>query len=346
MPTVPSPRAPTLPAPLPPAALVAGFVVVAALCASAAPLLVYSTTLATLGAVHVGTELRYVDERFGRRPRPALRAILGVLLAGIVGLRTLAVAKLIGPSLEIQLELLLVAALAVAVVPAVSRKGGARGAVAAAVAVVVGAGALLAPIDALIVLAVLHNATPVGFLAERLEGGRRTRALLACVVVFLLVPAALVAGAADPLLAPFGGARLDAALLRTGPLNAHLGVFVPRSLFGWSRAEHLFAAATYLQCCHYAVVIGVLPRLSRAGAPDAPAPLRPLVRWPSRRAFLALLVAAAGLSLWGFATEFGDARAVYGIAAALHAWVEVPVLLLALCGSERAGGDLPAGVAA
>ncbi len=164
--------------------------------------------------------------------------------------------------------------------------------------------------------------------------------------MFLLVPAALVAGVADPVLAPFGGARLDAALLRTGPLNAHIGVFVPRSLFGWSRAEHLFAAATYLQCCHYAVVIGVLPRLSRAGAPGAP---RPLVRWPSRRVFLAILVAAAGLSLWGFASAFGDARAVYGIAAALHAWVEVPVLLLALGGPGDPAGareDLPDGVAA
>ncbi len=343
MPPAPSPAAPTLRAPLPHPALVAGLVLVAALAASAAPLLVYSTTLATLGAVHVGTELRYVDERFGRRPRRSLRAILGILLAGIVGLRTLTVLGWTDPHEEIQLELLLVAALAIAVVPAVAGKGGAAGAVAAAVALVVGVGALLAPLDVLVVLAVLHNATPVGFLAERLEGAQRRRALLACGFVFLLVPAALVLGAADPLLALVGGRRVDAALLRTGPLDAHIGVFVPRSLFAWSRADHLFAAATYLQCCHYAVVIGVLPRLSRAGASGAP---RPLVRWPSRRAFTAILVAAAGVSLWGFAAAFGDARAVYGIAAALHAWVEVPVLLLALGGPARARDDLPAGVAA
>lgn len=343
MPPAPSPRAPTLPAPLPHPALVAGFVLVAAACASAAPLLVYSTTLATLGAVHVGTELRYVDERFGRRPRLPLRALLGILLAGIVGLRTLAVLRALPARVEVQLELLLVAALAVAVLPAVARRGGARGAVAAAVALIVGAGALLAPLDVLVVLAVLHNATPVGFLAERLEGAQRRRALLSCAIVFLLVPTALVAGVADPLLSPFGGPRLDTALLRTGPLDHHLGVFVPGSLFTWARAEHLFAAATYLQCCHYAVVIGVLPGLSPSGTPGA---ARPLVPWPSRGVFAAILVAAAGLSLWGFSRAFADARAIYGIAAALHAWVEVPVLLWALGGRGPGEADVGTGVAA
>jgi hypothetical protein len=49
---------------------------------------------------------------------------------------------------------------------------------------------------------------------------------------------------------------------------------------------------------------------------------------------VALAGAAIG-SLLLFAWSFRDARAAYGVLAAVHAWVEVPILLLALAPDRR-----------
>jgi hypothetical protein len=74
---------------------------------------------------------------------------------------------------------------------------------------------------------------------------------------------------------------------------------------------------------HYAVVLHVLPRLS-GGGETAGARLP----WP-RRGFVAGTAAAGALMAAAFAGDFVGARALYAVAAALHAWLEIPVLLLA-----------------
>jgi hypothetical protein len=312
----------TSPAPLAPGVLALGALVVAAsfVAASAAPLATYAVGLACLGLPHVVSELRYVDARFGARlARPLLIAI-GLLLCAVVVSR-LGVRVGWWSSLP-RLELLLVAGLALPVlwVPGISWAW--RGVVLAVVAGLV-AGLAWDPLAALVLLAALHNGTPLAFVAERLQGGRRRRALVLGAALFVGLPLALLAGlpwfaAWD--LRPFG-------LELTGQLKA----FVPPAWRSAPWAPRLFAAVVFTQCLHYLYVLVVLP------AWDAPASWwgqggagSSLAPWPRPAVFALALLALAGVSLAVFnLLSFTSARAWYGLAAAVHAWLEVPILLAA-----------------
>ncbi|MEZ6014144.1 MAG: hypothetical protein R3F49_03445 [Planctomycetota bacterium] len=328
-------------------------VLVTAASATAAPLWVYSLSLALFGLPHVLAELRYVDARFGARVGRALARWLWAGLAAIVALRLVALGGGGAPMLRTSLELALGAALVAGVVAAVVPRLRARGAlaqapwtVAAGLAATVVAitlalwSARACPLEAIVWFAVLHNLTPVGFLAERLRGRARQRALLLCSVVFGLLPALIASGAAAGALAAaleatFGvpSGALGAQLSSHGPpgvgaLERHLGVFVPGAWVDSPGALDLFRAAAFLQCMHYAVVLHVLPRLG-AGAAIERAPLC----WPRWRSTQELAFAScAGLTL-GFALAFTDARTVYAVFAAVHAWIELPILALACLGS-------------
>jgi hypothetical protein len=143
--------------------------------------------------------------------------------------------------------------------------------------------------------------------------------------VFVAVPAVILSGAPTAWLGRAGPWSPDLALFAVGPVEAHLGAFVPGPWLDESFAIDLFATAAYLQCVHYAVVIGVLPRLGAADGGEAPPTLVP---WPRRAALVALVVVASVVALAGFVQAFGDARRVYGVVSSLHAWSEIPVLLL------------------
>jgi hypothetical protein len=70
---------------------------------------------------------------------------------------------------------------------------------------------------------------------------------------------------------------------------------------------------------HYVVVIGVLPKWKNG--------------YQSRIAnsfFTWLVVFFSTLLFVSFTISFINSRALYGIIAAVHAWVEIPILLLAL----------------
>jgi hypothetical protein len=295
-----------------------------ALLATAAPLWTYAVTLALFGLPHVAVELRYVDQRFGGRLDRALALALGGGLLGIVLLRTAGVVGIGSAGSRAAIEFALGAWLIAALLPRLL----VRGPWPALVGVLLLASALwlaaAAPLAALVAFAVLHNLTPVGFLAERLRGPARRRALAWCALAFGLVPIAIATGWLPALLGDLG---LEASLAGPpgiGELDEHLGVFVPAAWRGRDFAFDLFAAAALLQCLHYVVVIGVLPRLGGTveGSP-------PRCRWPAPRVFAGLVAGSALLLCAGYAADFGSARAVYGIVAAIHAWIEVPVLLLA-----------------
>lgn len=306
-------------------ALGIGFVAAAALAASAAPLSVYALSLGAFGLVHVLTEVRYVDERFRRRlARPLLTGLLAVLAVIVLWRLTLLVAAP-GATRAAHLELGLVVALALIALVALRPAGPGPALLAAGVAALLTAGALRAPLATLVVLAVLHNLTPVGFLAERLRGAARRRAMIGCALAFGLVPIGLASGLLRAALGSAGLVLPEGDLWRVGGLDEHLGVFVPAGLAGGPRAIDLFAAVVYLQVLHYAVVIHVLPRLGAGGpAPGA---------WPPPRVFARVLGLVGAVSLVAFALSFHDARRVYGVFAAFHAWLEVPILLLALGGA-------------
>jgi hypothetical protein len=306
------------------AAIAIGAVAVAAGCATA-PLFAYAASLATFGLAHVLTELRYVDRRFSRRFGPgALRTLLA-LLGAIVALRLAAFVPGASALPLRELELAAVAGLAAAAAAPCLRRGEpVAAALSVAVTAAIASGLAVAPGTTLVVFALLHNLTPIGFLAERLEGAPRRRALALCAFAFVVVPAVIVSGVFTEWLVGAAASSPDFAPFPVGPIEAHLGVFVPQAWLDERWAIDLFAAAAYLQCAHYAVVIGVLPRL---GAEEPGAPLLP---WPRGARFVLLTCVAAGLALAGFVQAFGDSRRAYGVVAAIHAWSEVPVLLLSV----------------
>jgi hypothetical protein len=291
--------------------------------AVALPLATYTTALALFGLAHVVSELRYVDLRFGARLRGGLAPGLGLLLLGAAGLRFAGGQGWIAAEQAYALELALVAMMAAAIVPRLKR----RRLAAVATTAVIGGGAVLAPLETMAVLAILHNLTPLGFVAEALHGAQRRRALVALAVPFVLLPALIATGWPLQILAENGLYVLDASLFAAGPLDLNLGAYVPPALHDSAWALHLFSAAVFAQCMHYAVVIGVLPRLV-AGRYDRQA----FVPWPRPRRFVAAVIAgAAGLAI-GFALDYAAARQLYALVALVHAWIEIPVLLIALAG--------------
>ena len=296
------------------AAALAALAVAAA--AAAAPLWVYATTLALFGLPHVLVELRYVDERFsGRLPRGTLRWLV-CGLGAVALLRVLAFAGVGGPL--VRAELALGVGLVAVATPLVFSQASVAGA-AAALAVSSGllVGVIHAPLESLVSMALLHNLTPVGFLAERLRGPARRQALVAAAAAFLLVPAVILCAPLAPAVAsgPTG----------TGELSQHLAAFVPSPWIGTAVGERLFAAAAYLQVLHYVVVLGVLPRLGGGALAE-----RAAAPWPRRRRFVVGVLLLGALASASFAGDFFGARAGYAIFAAVHAWLEVPILVVAL----------------
>lgn len=298
--------------------------VLAALAATAAPLLTYGTSLALFGLAHVLVELRYVDQRFGARVQARLRGVLLLLLAGVVGARAARVSGLLDPGIAMLAEVGLAAALAAAVVPALARGGRLPPLVAGLVALALGAATLIAPEAALLAVAVLHNLTPLGFLAEALPRPARRPLVLASAALVGL-PLLVATGLPFRALAGVGLVAPEATILPTGPLADQFSAYLPPSLHLSTWALHAFSGAVVAQCAHYGAVLHVLPRLP---LPAGTAPT--VVPWPAARPFLLGVAALSAALLVGFFLDFRQVRQIYGVAAALHAWIELPILLLAL----------------
>jgi len=113
--------------------------------------------------------------------------------------------------------------------------------------------------------------------------------------------------------------------LAAGPLVANLSVYVPPALESSRHAIDLFTASVVAQGGHYIAVILLLPMLLARFDPEA----KGLLPWPGGRAFAAIIAIVALISLAAFLNGFGQARAVYGLAASFHAWIELPILILA-----------------
>jgi hypothetical protein len=323
----------------------------AALVATAAPLPVYAATLVLFGFAHVVVELRYVRDRFGRRIDGRLAATWFALLGGLALVRAADYAHVPIPGGRTWVELALLAALFVAT--ALATRGTRRWIALLATGAFAALVAFVSPGVAIVALAFLHNLTPLGFLAEALRDPRlsadpalrrtRRRDFALALVAFLVVPALIVSGAAGALLASLHLSSLDGAFLGIGRAADHYSVFVPAPWRERDLAPRLFAAAVYLQCAHYFVVLHVLPRLARTEPATAAAALSRST--PARASFMgaggavrvgiALAVAAGAILVLAFLRDFADGRALYGIAASVHAWVEWPLFLGLLLGAVR-----------
>jgi hypothetical protein len=295
----------------------------------AVPLLVYTTTLAAFGLPHVLLELDYLKRRFETRLDRQLVSSWVMLLLTVVVVRLLEVVGLPVPGGREIWELGLLVALAATVVPALAPAPRRVRVVAATVLSLLIVGWVVDPITALGLLAVIHNLTPVGFLAERLQGRDRRRSLRVCALICGVIPVLILSGCLSQAIIAPKLALAELTLWPVGTLAAHLRVFVPPAVVDTSWAQSYFAAAVYLQCVHYAAVVYVLPHLAPARRERPPGS-----SWRFSRTLLRRVVVGAGAGmLTGFVLSFAQARAVYGIFAAVHAWIEIPLLLVipALC---------------
>lgn len=291
----------------------------AALASVAWPLLTYTLSLAAFGLAHVLWELHYVRARFGPRLEVSLKRLLGALLLAVVALRVSRIGDVTSTSTSGALELLVVVALCAAVLPALWSLRRRNAVLGAALVLLLGAGLAISPVGTLLLLAVLHNLTPVGLLVEAAPPGHRRRTLAGAAAVFVGVPLLIATGLPYATLHAAAPALLaaEASVLPAGPLQAHLSAYLPRAWHSSGWALHAFSALVFAQCAHYAAVIHVLPRH-----------LDERERLTSRQRYA--IAAACAILFIAFALDFGQTRSWYGVAAAVHAWIELPILIFFL----------------
>lgn len=319
-------------------ALIVTAVAACAVVASIAPLAAYVLSLALFGLPHVLAELRFVDARFSPRLGGGLRPALAALLGALVMTRIAALGGFLGDESRRLLELGILATMVVLLLPLIRRSAPIGAALVVTTFLLLLLGGLVDPALALVLLAVLHNLSPLGFLAEARRGDhRRGRSLAGANLVFLVVPLIVASGlirraAGDP-----NAGDGSYLLAGAGSLAANLGAFVPTSWADSGFARDLFAAAVYLQLVHYGSVLHVLPRLL-----DDEERHRARRRWPEPGRFAVILAVIGSVSLLAFGLDFGASRQIYGVFAAVHAWIEVPVLLQAALRPPRPVGGLVA----
>ena len=286
------------------------------------------------GLPHVLSELRYIDRRFSRRLEPRLLVRIGALLAAVVAIRACTVFHLVAATIGVPAELSGVALLAMA-----SAGGpGRRCLLALTVAAIVGTATLLAPFGTATSLSILHNLTPLGLLWQLAPQGRRARLTALAALPLLVIPLLVATGLPRLAMQAMGLSVPDADPLGAGPLADQLFVYVPAALTGSARAIDLFTASVVAQGGHYLSVIVVLPLLLGRLDPDSAG----LLVWPRGWGFALLCSAAGAVSLAVFSSGVAEARSLYGIAASLHAWLEVPILIFALTGIGQPVSNSPA----
>jgi hypothetical protein len=295
-----------------------GLLLALLLLATLVPGPLYLVSLAVLGLPHVVWELAYLRSRYGGR-WPA-RWWVGVLLLLAVQLVLRMAAwtgHLSSDALPVA-DLLVLLALLAAVLLAPRGVGwGPRAAALAGALVLIGvlqAGQMTA---ALLVLALLHNFTPVGLAWDLARDDPAHRPLARRTTALFGLPLAVVAlGAAGWWPQPLAGTG-QGWLLAASPLP------LLDSAAGWQAGPlpaALASAMVLAQCLHYHQVLQVLPaaQAQRTGQVPMPRVLRGIA-----------IAVSAALALY-FAWSFADARQLYAVAAGVHAWLEWPVLLLAL----------------
>jgi hypothetical protein len=315
---------PLLPTTRPGLALWAATGAAAFVAVSVAPVATFLALIVGFGFLHVLTELRYVDARFsGRLDRRWLWLMLG-LVGCIAGVRGLLIAGVLPYGWAVGIEAGIGVALAVLGMIMLPRYRLAVGAGVIAFAAI----AIVSPLHALLTIAILHNLTPLGFFAERLPPAARGRALAILSVPFVLIPLLIATGA--PLAAMQSLIGLDPGWtpFSAGPAERHMGAFLPPEMIGADAAYAAFAGAVFAQIMHYLAVIVILPRLQ----PQAAATLVP---WPKGWAYWGFCAVACGALIAFYLSDYGQAKAFYGLFAAIHSWIEVPILIAAISLTQK-----------
>lgn len=284
-----------------------------------APIAAFVLMISAFGLPHVLYELRYVDERFSARMSAQPLAAIGALVALIAAARIANGLHILMGDAFLWIELGLGAVLALTAT-ALMRHNKPLGAV---IGTAFALGAIFAPIPTFLVWAWLHNLTPLGFVAEITEGEERRRWLMLLTIPFFVLPGLVATGVFHDLAnLVFQAAELQWTSMFGAGDKPLLSFLPPDSL-----DLNLFSAAVVAQSMHYVAVIVLLPQLLRAKQGPAG---QTIVPWPTWPVFAAGVAAIAAVAFGVYAVSYSDARAAYGVAAAIHAWIELPILLLAI----------------
>jgi hypothetical protein len=286
-------------------------VLISLLSSIAFPLATYAMTLATFGIAHVAIELRYIDSRFHQRWGANIELRLIWLVLSIAVLRLSGIFGWIDGRLAQILELCVGLGLVILATQHLYRHSWRQGSIGVIVGCLLGIGILVDSIATSIIFAILHNLTPIGFILER-QGWTSRRILWSCATIFGLLPLLILLYQFSPL-----------PHLPIETNLSYLGAFVAPAWQGSSLAYPLFSAVAFLQCIHYGVVIGLFSQWTPKQSPT-------LIPWFLNTYFY-LVLAGISICFWiFFQHSFVLTRAFYGIVASIHAWIEIPLLLLSL----------------
>jgi hypothetical protein len=297
-----------------------GVAVVSVVAVAVAPLTAFVLMISAFGLPHVIYEMRYVDERFSSRSSRALLGVLAALVGLIAAGRIANGMQLIPYPVFVPLELGLGATLALLAAWHMKRLRW----LGALVGFVFVLGATFEPVMTFVVWAWLHNLTPLGFVAEITSGRERVRWLCALSLPFVVLPALVATGVFHDAAIALLGTSSFMSMSIFGAGDRPLLSFLPPG----SSNVYLFSAAVVAQAMHYVGVIVLMPYLLREKQPHRTP--ESVVRWPGWGVF-AIAVSFVSLIAFGlYAVSYTDAKSGYAVASAVHAWIELPVLLMAL----------------
>lgn len=285
-----------------------------------APIATYVLMISAFGLPHVIYELRYCDERFSARTSRSLLLVLGGLVGAIALLRVANGAHWLSSPVFVPIELGLGAALALVAAYWMKERRWLGAVVGLAFAI----GATYWPLETFLAWAWLHNLTPMGFIAEITDGEQRRRWMMILFVPFVMIPALVATGVFHQMI-QLVLALPDLQMLSVfGAGDLPLMSFLPPESYDLN----LFSAAVVATSMHYVAVIVLLPQLLTARRGEVAGPT--LVHWPDWKSFAVIVGAVALVAFGVYSVSYKDAKASYAVAAAIHAWIELPVLLLAL----------------
>jgi hypothetical protein len=287
-------------------------VLISALCAIVFPFTTYATTLATFGIAHVAIELRYVDSRFHAQLDGALERSLVLLLMSIALLRCCAIFGWMPSGLAHLIELSFGIGLVLIATQHVYRQNWQLGLLGMAIGGTIGIGIIIDPIATSTTFAILHNLTPIGFILEHQDRQNYVQKLLVCGCIFGILPLLII-------LYQF----LSISHLALETNIAYLSAFIAPVWQKSTLVYPLFSAVVFLQCMHYTAVIGLFSQWTSDRSPT-------LLPWCANRYFYCLLGGISVCLLIAFQHNFGLTRSLYGIVASIHAWLEIPLLLLSI----------------
>lgn len=283
------------------------------LLAMLAPAPLYVVAVSALGLPHVLWEMAWLRQTLAGR----LPAAWWLCAGAVVLLQ--AVARLgswrgwLDASAAVTLDMFTLAALALTVVLArrqLVRPWRTLGSAALMAGGLIAAVYADAVFSTLALLSIAHNFTPLALVPDGATLSQRPALATRPVLLALFALPCGLAVAALGWDAFAGGAALDAGLYQPSELR-WLAQFD-------ERIASLLPALVLAQCLHYYSVIRLLPQSLESGA------------W--RMDFKkAAIWGSAALAAY-FALDFKEARGLYAIAAGAHAWLEWPVMLLAISG--------------